>query len=363
MTLNGQLLEPEVGLVHRPSMVARHPAVTPGGFVARGGVPHGVGHLGSRPRVSGTGRTRACGRAPRRPRRRPASSGHPRTTAAATPLSFVHHEARRAGDLVGERDHGVMQLAPVRSSRPRRSSSGSIPAQPIATSTCPSRHGRPKVSVTSTASSTPKRADEGRAQARGRGVGVERQQRDDAGRDAVRLVDAGVGAHPAVLVSTIRCPRSMRTMRVVSRSTTSTARGSLSGVAPARELLGERRGLDVRRASTTRPSAFDTTFWQTTTTSRGLDADRAASIASPSERAPGRRRAGSSAGPGHGMMATVMRSPRRSAAQDDRGKTGGVRGRAHDVSVTSDAHAERARPPASRRASAASSTKTSTRPA
>ena len=39
-------------------------------------------------------------------------------------------------------------------------------------------------------------------------------------------------------VSTIRWPRSMRTMRVVSRRMTSTTRGSLSGVG-RRQLLGE----------------------------------------------------------------------------------------------------------------------------
>src|SRR5262245_53469138 len=57
---------------------------------------------------------------------------------------------------------------------------------------------------------------------RGRGrVGVAGQQREHARSEPVRLVDPGVGADPSVPRLTITWPRSIRTMRVASRSTTS----------------------------------------------------------------------------------------------------------------------------------------------
>ncbi len=83
-----QLLEAEMGLVHRPSMVARHPPGMPGGFVARGGVPHGIGHLDrparQRNRSNSGLRTSATAAATS-----PGVQWTPRTTAAATPPSFV----------------------------------------------------------------------------------------------------------------------------------------------------------------------------------------------------------------------------------------------------------------------------------
>ena len=62
----------------------------------------------------------------------------------------------------------------------------------------------------------------------------------------------------------------MRTMRVLSRKTSSTRRGSLSW--RAAQLRASADG-STSASATTRPSAFETTFWQTTRTSPLLDAD------------------------------------------------------------------------------------------
>ena len=90
---------------------------------------------------------------------------------------------------------------PSASGWPRRSSSGSRPETPRATSTMPQRHGRPKLSDTITATSVPKRASEGGADPVGRRVGIARQEGDDVARPGtdVRGVDAAVRAHEAVL--------------------------------------------------------------------------------------------------------------------------------------------------------------------
>ena len=73
-----------------------------------------------------------------------------------------------------------------------------MPAQPMATSVRPRRHVRPKVSLTMTRDVDARRRPEAVADAPGRAVGVLRQQRGVAALD-VRQVDAGVGAHEAVL--------------------------------------------------------------------------------------------------------------------------------------------------------------------
>ena len=70
------------------------------------------------------------------------------------------------------------------------------------------------------------------AQAPRRGIWILGQQDDAVGREAVRLVDAGVGAHPAGAGLDDQVPLSILTMRFVSRSTTSTMRGSLPRPAP-----------------------------------------------------------------------------------------------------------------------------------
>ena len=87
---------------------------------------------------------------------------------------------------------------PRASTRPRQSSSGASPAQPIATSAWPWRHARPNESVTTTASPPPGLAQRARrARARGVGVAGEEHERLVVGR--VGGVDAGVGAHEAVV--------------------------------------------------------------------------------------------------------------------------------------------------------------------
>ena len=65
-------------------------------------------------------------------------------------------------------------------------------------------------------------------------------------------------------VRVIRTPRSMRTTAAASRRTTSTCRGSRSHRSPNARASG--RGVTVRR-STTAPSALETIFWVTTSTS------------------------------------------------------------------------------------------------
>ena len=73
-----------------------------------------------------------------------------------------------------------------------------MPARPTATSVCPSRHGRPKVSLMMTATSTPssaKRARMRRAEASQSGG----KQHDAAAGTARALVDPAVGAHEAVV--------------------------------------------------------------------------------------------------------------------------------------------------------------------
>ena len=89
---------------------------------------------------------------------------------------------------------------PSASGVPRRSSSGSSPDTPIATSTMPQRHGRPNESETMTGTSTPNRSrTAGPDRARGR-VRVARQQGHDRARAGpdVRGVDAAVGADEPV---------------------------------------------------------------------------------------------------------------------------------------------------------------------
>ena len=82
---------------------------------------------------------------------------------------------------------------------PRRSSSGASPAQPIATSSWPRRHARPKLSETTTAGGDAEPLGERGAQRARRGVGVRGQQAGRVVAGHVRLVDAGVRAHEAVL--------------------------------------------------------------------------------------------------------------------------------------------------------------------
>ena len=68
----------------------------------------------------------------------------PCTRTAGSPDVFFAHEVRGRRGLVGHRDHEAAIGRPSRSGQPRWSTSGARPAQPIATSTWPWRHGRPR---------------------------------------------------------------------------------------------------------------------------------------------------------------------------------------------------------------------------
>ena len=109
-----------------------------------------------------------------------------------------HHELRSGGDLVGDGDDRRWSTWPTGSVWPRRSTSGAIPAQPIATSTMPFRKGRPNESLITTPTSRPVRSARPRADARGRRVGIDRQEHERARLGRVRRVDARRGADEAV---------------------------------------------------------------------------------------------------------------------------------------------------------------------
>src|SRR5436190_386584 len=133
----------------------------------------------------------------------------------------------------------------------------------MATSTAPSRHGRPNVSVMITPTSRPSRA-----------ASVRRRHDADASGSRGSRVTNPRGAFdastPALAqmnpwrVSAMMMPRSMRTIRLDSRRTTSTTAGSF----PYRAAQSRARGDGATSASgTTAPSAFDTNFCATTNTS------------------------------------------------------------------------------------------------
>ena len=140
-------------------------------------------------------------------------------------------------------------VRPRASGAPRRSTTPATPATPIATSVRPLRHGRPNVSLTITATSTPRRARTMSTMRR-----AERSL--STGSSAAspcctfdRSMPAFAQMKPWLVSEMIRSPR-RRTMRTDSCSTSALwASGSSASIA------------------TRRPSAFDTTFWVTTSTS------------------------------------------------------------------------------------------------
>ena len=88
----------------------------------------------------------------------PGTHAGPPDDAAQTPVGLAHDHLCRSGQLVGNADQGRVQLvAPV--CRGCRGSRRTVrcPATPIATSVCPTRQARPNVSLTMTATSTPRR--------------------------------------------------------------------------------------------------------------------------------------------------------------------------------------------------------------
>ena len=135
-------------------------------------------------------------RAPPRARATPAST--PRTTAAATPEALPITSSAAAASSSTTQTSVTCSSRPRLSSVPRRSTIARMPAQPMATSVRPRRHGRPKVSDTITATSTPRAAR--------RPSRIRRAERSlSSGSEGgpaivdVRQVDSRVGAHEAVL--------------------------------------------------------------------------------------------------------------------------------------------------------------------
>ena len=232
-------------------------------------------------RASGTGRSRRASRA-RATEPSPRVNVAPRTSATGRPA--VLPSASSAADASSSATARTVErmTRPSASGTPRRSSSGSSPDRPMATSTMPQRHGRPNESDTMTGTSTPKRARTAArmpaAEASGsRGRSVTSDPESGPTFDASTPPLAHT--NPCG-VSVMRTPFSMRTTRRASLSTTWTWRASRSkrwanssasspGTTPVRSM--------------TAPSALDTIFWVTTSTSPSVSgrAPGVRSMASP----------------------------------------------------------------------------------
>ena len=94
--------------------------------------------------------------------------------------------------------HVAVSSRPAASRRPRQSSSGAIPAQPIATSHCPWRQARPNESVITTAGATPRRRLSPARIRRAEASGSTRKQDQRVRGGRVGCVHTGVGAHEPV---------------------------------------------------------------------------------------------------------------------------------------------------------------------
>ena len=182
-------------------------------------------------------------------------------------------EVRGAGELVGDARPASCAAAARRGRACRAGRrSGARPATPIATSVVPRRNGRPNESVTITATSTPvssrsvdriRRALASESSgSRITRVGLGRVRVVDAGRGADEPV-AGLGDHEAARASARRARSRAGSPRA--------ARRSVSGPASSRA----RRDGSIPSSATTRPSAFETAFCATTTTSPSRKLGRA----------------------------------------------------------------------------------------
>ena len=200
---------------------------------------------------------------------------------------------------------------PNRSGRPRRSISAGRPATPIATPAVPWRQGRPKLSFMTTATSIPVRAARPRrsvcALRSGFSGNSSTRGEPSAGATFEWSTPALAMMKPS-LCSTISTPRRARTMRTDSDRMTSTSRGSLSTSAASATARAE--GSIVAR-STRRPSAFETIFCATTSTSaaRGVMPFRSRADAISSTRSSPARIKGR---PCKGTTSREVMRPRRS---------------------------------------------------
>ena len=102
----------------------------------------------------------------------PSARSSPRTSATGTPIDFAHHQLRRAGQLVGGREH-ASRAARSRWGRPgpRSGAAPRRPATPMATLVWPSRQARPNVSEMTTPDPRAARGRQRRAQPLGRASG------------------------------------------------------------------------------------------------------------------------------------------------------------------------------------------------
>ena len=131
--------------------------------------------------------------APGHPPRSRSGRGRGRTTTASRPALS---RARAAAEAAWSATASIVAASsrPPWSALPRRSSSGTSPAQPIATSAWPRRHARPKLSAITTAGRSGNAARRRLAEASGStGSRHARSSRH------VRAVHSGVRAHQAVM--------------------------------------------------------------------------------------------------------------------------------------------------------------------
>ena len=224
---------------------------------------------------------------PRRRSRRRAAACAPRTSTSGRPL--VLPEASSAADAISSATATTVACIV----RPAASGSAALVVEGPRSRPRPGRRPRcPSATVARTSRLTMTadadaqlRADARRGSPRAEASGVERQQGHLVASPDVGGVHAGVGAHEARgWVREMITPCSMRRTSTDSRSTTSTWRGSRSQRSANATASG--RGSTVPR-STMRPSALDTTFWVTTSTSPARGA-RSGSLGD--ELAPRRRR-------------------------------------------------------------------------
>ncbi len=167
---------------------------------------------------------------------------------------------------------------PDASGVPRRSRSASIPAEPTATLTMPLRHGRPNESLMMIAGEAPVRVRNPSRMPRAEASGSSGSS--DATSPPPTLLTstpALAQTNPCRVRLMIRPPGPMRTMDADSRRTSSTWRGSL----PHCEAHARAKSDGSTDASSTSlPSALETTFWVTTSTSASARRTSEASAAS-----------------------------------------------------------------------------------
>ena len=239
---------------------------------------------------------------PRRPRTRDRAGvgsavvgATPRTSAAGTRAAFAITSPLAAAISSARAMTVASSSRPVWSVEPRRSTSAGSPAHPIATFTTPSRHARPNVSVTRTGRSRPVAA---RSPAR-----IASALASGSSGSNVRNPGATFEASTPAFAQT----SPWRVSAMTRSSRRATTRTVSSATHPSRPRSA---------AATTRPSAFETIFCVTTTTS-------------PARASP--------------------RWGARSAARSSPSRTSGSPGSGRISSVTAGARGRRVRPPRPRR--------------